>query len=107
MDVFTIDQYCIRTMDLVILHSDAISPTIEKHHTRVLSKTTYIVRNHLNLAAAIEHREWNQFNFKFWQFAADGSCVSMALPGAGPTAGGGRLSAGYSDTISPGSAPEA
>jgi hypothetical protein len=41
--------------------------SIETHHTLVLSKTVYSMRNFFNLALAIEHHEsnpWNQLNFK-------------------------------------------
>jgi hypothetical protein len=36
--------------------------SFEKHHTRVLSKTANIIRNHFNLAAMIEHHESSGIN---------------------------------------------
>jgi hypothetical protein len=36
--------------------------SIEKYHIQVLSKTAYIMRNHLSLAAVIEHHKLSGIN---------------------------------------------
>jgi hypothetical protein len=63
IDVFALGQYNIRTIDLLSLCIQMPNfISIEKHDTRVLSKTADIMRNHLNLAAAIEHPELSGIN---------------------------------------------